>query len=90
MRGKKIMIAFGLVGLAIMNAGFQSGEEVHEVYTVKGGDTLWSISEAYLKKTDGDVYILQFMEDIKSENPHLKQNGYTLQAGEVLNITYRR
>ena len=83
---------FAALGTAILLSGFvaDDGKLVSEMYEVKPGDTIWSISETYLpKNTAGRKYILQFQHEILDANPDVKANGCKIHPGDKLVINYR-
>ncbi len=80
-----------LIGTAVMCAGFYDGPQklVEDMYTVREGDTLWDIGEAYLEKnTGGKRYILEYIEGIKELNPELVESKGQVHPGQVLRINY--
>ena len=86
---KKFFVA---IGTAALLSGFAAdeGKQISEVYVVKPGDTVWSISEEYLpKNTAGRKYILQFQDEILEANPAVKANGCNLHPGDKLIINYQ-
>ena len=88
---KRFLAGTALVGAAVVFAGFYDGDQVlvETVYTVQEGDTLWSISEDFLKKnTGGRRYILEFMSGIREVNPWLVESKDQLQPGDKLTVTY--
>ncbi len=87
-----MMKFFAALGTAALLAGLvaDDGKPMSEVYVVKPGDTIWSISEEYLlKNTAGRKYILQFQHEILEANPAVKANGCNLHPGDKLVINYR-
>lgn len=83
---------FAAIGTATLLAGLATsgGNTISEVYVVKPGDTVWSISEEYLpKNTAGRKYILEFQDEILAANPEVKANGCIIQPGDKLVINYR-
>lgn len=88
---KKGVVAIALTGAVLLSLGADNGDQklVKDSYTVQKGDTLWSISETYLKKnTGGRRYILEFQEGIKELNPWLLDTRGQVQPGDVLHINY--
>lgn len=88
---KRGVVAIALTGAVLLSLGAYSGDQqlIEDTYTVKKGDTLWSISETYLKKnTGGRRYILEFQEGIKELNPWLLETRGQVQPGDVLHINY--
>ena len=88
---KKGVVAIALTGAVLLSLGAYSGDQqlIEDTYTVQKGDTLWSISETYLKKnTGGRRYILEFQEGIKELNPWLLDTRGQVQPGQVLRINY--
>jgi nucleoid-associated protein YgaU len=88
---KKVLAGAALVGAAVICAGFYDGDQVRveTVYTVQPNDTLWSISEEYLKRnTGGRRYILEFKEGIKELNPWLIDSKEQVQPGDKVTISY--
>lgn len=80
-----------LIGGAVLLSGYMSQQDINRVdtvYTVKPGDTLRSISEAYLEKeTANKRYILEFEHDIKELNPWLK-DSVAIYPGQRIKIEY--
>ena len=88
---KKSLTGAALIGAAVVFAGFYNGDQVQveTVYKVQKGDTLWSISEDYLKRnTGGRRYILEFKEGIKELNPWLIDTKEQIQPGDKIIIRY--
>jgi len=94
---KKVIVGCALAGLAILFAGAadepwddkRTAVLVEEVYVVKPGDTLWGISETYLRKNTGTRrYILEYKEGIYENNPWLVERKGLIQPGDQLVLTY--
>ena len=97
MSGKKVIVGCVIVGLAILLAGAASepwndGRNavlVEEVYVVKPGDTLWGISETYLRKNTGTRrYILEYKSGVEENNPWLLDRHGMIYPGDKLTLTY--
>ena len=97
MIGKKI-IAGGAIALAAILFAGAAGEPwddgrnavlVEEVYVVKPGDTLWGISETYLRKNTGTRrYILEYKSGIEELNPWLVERKGEIFPGDEIKVTY--
>lgn len=89
---KKFVIGASLVMAASFCIGAVDQQElVEDSYIVKPGDTLWSISEEFLKKnTGGRRYILEFKSGIRELNPWLadRASECELYPGDVVRINY--
>ena len=62
---------------------------VHEVYTVKQGDTFMDICLEYRKHDDRDPYIFEYMDEIRKINPSVAEKHNQLSVGDEINITYK-
>lgn len=97
MNGKKIIAGGAITLAAILFAG-AAGEPwddgrnavlVEEVYVVKPGDTLWGISETYLRKNTGTRrYILEYKSGVEENNPWLLDRHGMIYPGDKLTLTY--
>ena len=92
---KNIIIGGAFVAAASLLSGavnpWDDGKAVlvEEVYTVRPGDTIWGISEAYLAKNTGTRrYILEYKEGIYENNPWLVDRGGLIRPGDKLTLTY--
>lgn len=80
-----------LIGAAAIFTGSYDGDQqlVEETYIVKKGDTLRTISEAYLpKNTGGRRYILEFEQGIEELNPWIRENHYVIHPGDKIRVNY--
>ena len=94
---KKVIVGCVLAGFAILFAGAAGGPWddgrnavlVEEVYIVKPGDTLWGISETYLRKNTGTRrYILEYKSGVEELNPWLMERHGLIYPGDRLTLTY--
>ena len=92
---KKVIAGCCIAGAAILCAGAATYEDgknavlVEEVYVVKPGDTLWGISETYLRKNTGTRrYILEYKSGIEELNPWLLERHGMIYPGDRLTLTY--
>ncbi len=83
---KKAIICGLLIGAAVITSGWAAPEKTftESEYTVRAGDTLWSIAE----ENCGDIYIMEYMDIMKDKNPGLRENHGQIRAGEVLVIPH--
>lgn len=95
MTGKKAVAGAAIAITAILCAGaatHDGGDNavlVEEVYVVKPGDTLWGISETYLRKNTGTRrYILEYKSGVEENNPWLLDRHGMIYPGDRLTLTY--
>lgn len=79
-----------IVFCAIFNlSNFNSGATVCvESYRVRSGDTFWDITEKYYRKDVRQLYILEYMDEIRELNPQLKDVHYQLKPNDIVNVRY--
>lgn len=83
-----ILVAMVIAATVITQVNFGDYEVIEESYTVRNGDTFWGICEDYLQKNTYDrVYILAFMEEVKSYNN--LDSSCQLSPGQKLKIRYK-
>ena len=87
MSGKKAVAGAAIALAAILCAGAATHDDgqgailVEEVYVVKPGDTLWGISETYLRKNTGTRrYILEYKAGMEELNPWLLERKGTVRS----------
>ena len=62
---------------------------VEETYTVRPGDTVWSIAEEYCAKNTGTKrYILEYKAGIEELNPWLLERKGKIYPGDEIKVTY--
>ena len=91
----KVIAGCCIAGAAILCAGAATHDGgknavlVEEVYVVKPGDTLWGISETYLRKNTGTRrYILEYKSGVEENNPWLLDRHGMIYPGDKLTLTY--
>ena len=80
-----------LAAAALFFCGMYKGDQVlvETVYTVKAGDTLWSIGEKHLPlNTGGRRYLPEFIQGIEELNPWIREQGYTIHPGDKVRVNY--
>ena len=88
---KKAAICAALVGIAAISIGMsRPAEDVHLVevtYTVKPGDTWWSIVEHFRDVDVEDRYVLEYKSELERLNDGIDTGNLT--PGQTLRIQYR-
>ena len=88
---KKAAICAALVGIAAISIGMsRPAEDVHLVevtYTVKPGDTWWSIVEHFRDVDVEDRYVLEYKSELERLNKGIDTGNLT--PGQTLRIQYR-
>ncbi len=81
------ILLFGAVNLSNFNQ--QRDEIIHvENYKVRAGDTFWNISERFYQLDDRNIYILEYQDELRTLNPHLKDNHFQLQPNDFITVRY--
>lgn len=81
------ILLFGAVNLSNFNQ--QRDEIIHvENYKVRAGDTFWNISERFYQLDDRNIYILEYQDELRALNPHLKDNHFQLQPNDFITVRY--
>lgn len=81
------ILLFGAVTLSTHNHG-EKNIAHYETVKVRSGDTFWSISQHYRNLDDRDLYILEYQDEIRELNPHLKDSNYQLQPNDLITVKY--
>lgn len=78
-----------LMGAAVMFSGAaqQSTETVRDVHVVQAGDTLWNLTEKYREKDARNLYIMEYMNEIKELNPEVADGK--IYPGQEISFEYR-
>lgn len=81
------ILFFGAINLSNFNQ--QRDEIIHvENYKVRAGDTFWNISERFYRLDDRNIYILEYQDELRALNPHLKDNQFQLQPNDFITVRY--
>ena len=84
------ILLFGAVSLSV---SFNDDDKnfVHvETYQVKAGDTFWDVAHYYHKLDNRNLYIFEYMDELRDLNPQLKDNHCQLQPNDLIQIKYVR
>lgn len=84
------ILLFGAVNLSTFNFN-DSENTVHvETYRVKAGDTFWDVAHYYHEKDSRNLYILEYMDELRELNPQLKDNHSQLHPNDLITVKYVR
>ena len=62
---------------------------VEEVHIVRPSETLWEIGQSYREKDSGrDIYLPEYLEEIMSLNPWLRERNGQIAPGDEIKIVY--
>ena len=85
------ILLFGAVNLSTFNFGSDDNNFVHvETYEVKAGDTFWDVAHYYHKLDNRNLYIFEYMDELRELNPQLIENHCQLQPNDLITIKYVR
>ncbi len=80
------VLLFGAMNLSPIN----DQPQIMRVETVKvrAGDTFWDIAEHYRNLDGRNLYIFEYMDEIRELNPWLKDRQNQLQPNDVITVKY--
>ena len=82
------ILLFGVVNLSNLNKDDIKNVVHVEKYKVRAGDTFWTISQRYYDLDDRNLYILEYMDELRELNPHLQDNHFQLHPNDFVNVKY--
>ena len=59
-----------------------------ENYKVRSGDTFWTITEHYRNLDARDLYIMEYQDEVRALNPHLRDNHFQLEPNDLIIVKY--
>lgn len=82
------LILFGLCNFSNFGNSYSDDDFTFETYTVKPGDTFWTISHYYRDKDSRNIYIFDYQDELRRLNPQLSTNSYQLSIGDKIQVRY--
>ena len=82
------VLLFGIVNFSSFGNSYDDADFSFETYTVKPGDTFWTISHFYRDKDARNLYIFDYQDELRNLNPELRENGSQLQPGDKIYVRY--
>ena len=80
------VLMFGLFSASVLD---KPQDNIHiETYKVRAGDTFWNVTEYYRNLDERDLYIFDFMDEVRELNPHLVEKNCQLQPGDMITVKY--
>ena len=79
-----------LFGMATLGINFNDEKNIVHVenYKVRNGDTFWNVTEYYRELDARNLYLLEYQDEVRELNPHLKERNYQLQPNDVITVQY--
>ncbi len=89
---KKALAALALIvfGAATTSINFNDEKgEIHvENYKVRSGDTLWDVARYYRDLDDRNLYIFEYIDELRENNTWLIERHNQLQPNDLINVIY--
>lgn len=90
---KKFFAVATLIFFGAATASVQFSDEpkyeVHvERYKVRAGDTLWDVSRYYRDLDDRNLYIFEYIDELRELNPALVENKNQVDIGDEIEVRY--
>lgn len=90
---KKFFVVATLMFFGAATVSVQFAEtpkyEVHvESIKTVNGDTLWEIAEHYRALDDRNLYIFEYIDELRELNPALVENKNQLMPNDVITVKY--
>ena len=81
------LVAFGAVASSINFT--EPSAEIHvESYKVRAGDTLWDVARYYRDLDDRNLYIFEYIDELRENNSWLIERHNQLQPNDLINVIY--
>ena len=81
------LVAFGAVASSI-NFNEPSAEIHVENYKVRAGDTLWDVARYYRDLDDRNLYIFEYMDELRENNAWLVDRHNQLQPNDLIQVQW--
>ena len=81
------VVAFGAINLS---ACTREPEFASETYTVKAGDTVWTIAEHYRNVDTRNLYLLEYKSELEADNPFIREHGGMIYPGDKILVRYAK
>ncbi len=81
-------VVVGVLGFDAVKDSLPQKVAVQETYKVKGGDTFWDIAAKYREQDCRNLYILEFLEELKELNPSIAAKKNQLHVGDEMIVRY--
>ena len=82
------VLLFGIVNFGDFGNSYDDADFSFETYTVKAGDTFWTVTQVYRDKDARDLYIFDYQDEVRQLNPKLTENGCQLNPGDKIQVRY--
>ena len=82
------VLLFGIVNFSSFGNSYDDDDFHFETYTVKPGDTFWTVSHFYRDKDARNLYIFDYQDELRQLNPHIADNGCQLFPGDKIQVRY--
>lgn len=88
---KKALAVAAIILFGFVNLGIEHSDKdiIHvENYRVRAGDTFWNVTEYYRELDARNLYLLEYQDEVRELNPHLRDRHYQLQPNDVITVQY--
>ena len=82
------LVAFGAVASSV-NFNDEPSAEIHvESYKVRAGDTLWDVARYYRDLDDRNLYIFEYIDELRENNSWLIERHNQLQPNDLIQVQF--
>ena len=81
------LVAFGAVASSV-NFPEQKAEIHVENYKVRAGDTLWDVARYYRDLDDRNLYIFEYIDELRENNSWLVDRQNQLKPNDLIQVQY--